>query len=56
MPLEIAEHRAMPRVDEAADRRVGVLGRVVNLRDVVHRGDTGIELAQRAEQLVDVHI
>jgi hypothetical protein len=29
---------------------------MVDLRDVVHRGDAGVELAQRAEELVDVDV
>ena len=33
-----------------------MLGRMVDLRDVVHRRDAVVELAERAEQLVDVHV
>lgn len=54
--LEVAERRTTPRVEQGLDGGVGVLWRVVNLRDVVHGRDTVVELTQRAEQLVDVHI
>ena len=33
-----------------------MLGRMVDLRDVVDRRDAVVELAERAEQLVDVHV
>src|SRR5437762_4975298 len=33
-----------------------MLRRMMNLRDVVHRGDAVIKLAERAEQLVDVDV
>ena len=54
--LEIAEGGAAARIHDALDRGVGVLGRVMDLRDVVHRRDAVVELAERAEQLVDVHV
>ncbi len=54
--LEIAEGGAAPRVEQRLDGGVGVLRRVMNLRDVVHRRDAVIELAERAEQLVDVDV
>src|SRR5450755_3114705 len=54
--LEIAEGGAAPRVKQRLDGGVRVLRRVMDLRDVVHRRDAIIELAERAEQLVDVHV
>src|SRR5206468_3198647 len=54
--LEIAEGGAAARIHDALDRGVRVLGRVMDLRDVVYRRDAVIELAERAEQLVDVHV
>ena len=54
--LEIAERRTTPRIEQGLDSGVGVLGRVVNLRDVVHRRDAIVELAQRTEQFVDVYV
>ena len=54
--LEVAERRTTPRIEQGLDRSVGVLWRVVDLRDVVHGRDAVVELAQRTEQLVDVHI
>jgi hypothetical protein len=54
--LEVAEGRAAARIHEALDGGVRVLGRVMDLRDVVHRRDAVVELAERAEQLVDVDI
>src|SRR5260370_40381390 len=54
--LAIAEGGATPRIHHSRDRGVGVRGRVMDLRDVVHRRDTVIELAERAEQLIDVHV
>ena len=54
--LEIAERGAAPRIGERLDGGVRVLGRVMDLRDVVHRGDAAVELAEAAEQLVDVDV
>ena len=54
--LEIAEGGAAPRIDERLDGSIRVRGRVMDLRDVVHRGDAVIELGEPTEQLVDVHV
>jgi hypothetical protein len=54
--LEIAEGGAAPGVEERLDGRVRMLGRVMDLRDVVHGGDAVVELTEPAEQLADVHI
>src|SRR5207245_4271652 len=54
--LEIAEGGTAPGVEERLDRGVRVLGRVMDLRDVVHGRDAVVELAQSREQLVDVYI
>jgi hypothetical protein len=54
--LEIAERRSAPLINQGLDGSVGVLRRVVDLRDVVHGRHTVVELAQRPEQLVDVHV
>ena len=45
--LEVAEDGAASRVGHSLDRRVGVLGRVMDLRDVVHRRDAAVDLAER---------
>jgi hypothetical protein len=47
--LEIAQHGAAAGLGERRNGGIGVLGRVVDLRDVEHRRDAGVELAQRAE-------
>jgi hypothetical protein len=52
----IAESRAASRVEQRLDGGVGVRRRVMDLRDIVHRRDPIVELAQAAEQLVDVHV
>ncbi len=54
--LEIAEGGAASRIEQGLDGGVRMLRRVMNLRDVVHRRDAVIELAESAEQLVDVHV
>ena len=54
--LEIAEGGAAPGIEQGLDGGVGMLRRVMDLRDVVHGRDAVIELAERTEQLVDVHI
>jgi hypothetical protein len=54
--LEIAEGRAAPRIEQGLDGGVGVLGRVMDLRDVVNRRDAVVELAQASEQLVDIDV
>jgi len=54
--LEIAEGGTAPGIEQCLDGGVRVLGRVMDLRDVVHRRDAVIELAQAPEQLVDVHV
>ena len=46
--LEIAERCAAPRIDQRLDGSVRVIGRVMNLRDVVHRGDAVVELRSPA--------
>src|SRR5882757_11282885 len=54
--LEIAEGGAAARIKERLDRSVGVLRRVVDLRDVVHRGHPVVQLREAAEQLADVNV
>src|SRR6266576_4307839 len=54
--LEIAERGATPGIDKALDGSVGMFRRVMDLRDVVHRRDTIVELAQAPEQIVDVNV
>ena len=54
--LEIAEGGAAARIDEPWIAASECCGRVMDLRDVVHRRDAVVELAERAEQLVDVHV
>src|SRR6266700_1276266 len=54
--LEIAEGGAASGIEQGLYGGVRVLRRVMNLRYVVHRRDSIIELAQRAEQLVDVDV
>ena len=54
--LEIAEGGAAARIEQRLDGGVGMLGRVVDLRDVVHGCDAVVELAEPGEQLVDVHV
>jgi hypothetical protein len=54
--LEVAERGPAARVEQGLDGGVRVLGRVMDLRDVVHRRDSVVELGQAAEQLVDVHV
>src|SRR6266581_4164118 len=43
---ERVEGGAALRIEERLDRGGGVVGRVMDLRDVVYRGDAVIELAQ----------
>ena len=43
--LEIAEGGAAPGIEQRLDGGVGVLRRVMDLRDVVHRRDAVVELA-----------
>ena len=54
--LEKAEGGAAPGIEERLDGGIRVLRRVMDLRHVVHRRDAVVELAQAAEQLVDVHV
>jgi len=54
--LEITERGAASRVLDALDCGVRVRGRVMNLRDVMHGRDAVVELGERTEQLVDVHV
>ena len=54
--LEIAERRAAPGIEQRLDGRIRMLRRVMDLRHVVHRRHAIIELAQAAEQLVDVNV
>src|SRR5215831_6541975 len=54
--LEIAERRTAPSIDQRLDGSVGVLGRVMNLRDVVYRRDAVIELRESGEQFINVHV
>ena len=54
--FEIAEGGAASGIEQGLDGGVRVLRRVMDLRYVVHRRDAIIELAQRAEQLVDVDV
>ncbi len=54
--FEIAEGGAASGVEQRLDGSVGMRGRVMDLRDVVHRGDAVIELGEPAEQLVDVDV
>src|SRR4030095_6278108 len=54
--LEITKGRAAARVEQRLYRSILVLRRVMDLRDVEHRGDAVVELAQPSEQLVDIHI
>src|SRR5207247_6996670 len=54
--LEKPEGSTAPGIEESLDRSVGVRRRVMDLRDVVHRRDTVVELRQSAEQLADVHV
>ncbi len=54
--LEIAEGGTAAGIEERLDGGVRVLRRVMDLRDVVHRGDAVIELGETGEQLVDVHV
>ena len=43
--LEIAEGGTAARIEQRLDGGVGVLGRVMDLGDVVHRRDAAVELA-----------
>ena len=54
--LEIAEGGTAARIHDPLDRGVRVFGRVMDLRDVMHRRDTAVELAERTEQLADVDV
>ena len=54
--LEIAECRTASRIDQRLDGHVRVLGRVMNLRDVVHCGDAVVELRESGEQFINVHV
>src|SRR5262249_56188696 len=54
--LEEAELGAPPGIAQSLDRRQGVLLGMMDLRDVVHRGDAGVELREPAEQLADVDV
>ena len=54
--LEIAEGGAASRIEQRLDGGVRVLGRVMNLRDVVHGRDAVVELRESGEQLVNVHV
>ena len=55
-PLEKAEGGAASRIEERLDGGVGVLRRVVDLRDVVYGSHPIVKLAQAREQLVDVYV
>ena len=48
--------RADARFLEAADRGVGVLGRVRDVRPVQQRGDPGVQRAPRAQEVAGVHV
>src|SRR5439155_9848007 len=54
--FEIAEGGAAARIKERPDRGVGVLRRMMDLRDVVYRRDAVVELREAPEQLADVHV
>ncbi len=54
--LEIAERRAAAGVEQRLHRRVRMLRRMVDLRDVEHGGDAVVELREAAKQLVDVDV
>ena len=54
--LEIAEGGATPGIDQRLNGSVGVRRRVTDLRDVVHRGDAVVELAEPTERLIDVDV
>src|SRR5690349_21104889 len=54
--LEVAEGGATSRVEERLDGGVGVLRRVVDLRDIVDCCDAIVELTEPSKELVDVDI
>ncbi len=54
--LEIAEGGATPGIDQRLNGGVRMRRRVADLRDVVHRGDAVVELAEPTEQLIDVDV
>src|ERR1700730_14339424 len=54
--LEIAEGGAAAGIHEGLDSGVGVCRPVFDLRDVMHRRDAVVELAEPTEQLVDVDV
>ena len=54
--LEVAKGGAAAGIEQRLDRGVRVRGRMVDLRDVVHRGHAVVELRQPAEQLADIDV
>ena len=54
--FEIAEHAAPAGVDQRLDGGVGVLRRVMDLRNVEHGRHAVVELREAAEQFADVDI
>src|SRR5262245_27931940 len=54
--FEIADDGASAGVDECLYGGVGVLGRVMDLRDVEHCGDARVQLRQAPEESVDVYV
>ena len=54
--FEVAEHAAPAGIDQPLHGRVGVLRRVMDLRNVVDGGDTVVELREAADQFADVDI
>ena len=54
--IAVAIDRPYARIEQALDRRIGVLGRVVEVRPVVERGHAGIERVERADVIGDVHV
>ena len=52
----VGEHRAHARVGKPLDGRVGVLGRVVDVRPVEHAGDARVDRAEGAEEVARIGI
>ena len=54
--FEIAEHGAAAGIDQRLDGGIGVLRRVMDLRNVVDGRDAVVELREPAEQFADVDV
>ena len=54
--IAVGEHRAHPGLLQALDAGIGVLGRILDVRPIQHRGDASVDAAQRAEQVGDVGV